>query len=168
MLFCFLLILFNKPYFLPICTDIESTYPLYQAIINLQFILCNITVPLSFKIRQIRITKLLTLSKAKLNVFSFASFLVMLLTLSMLLLLPWWLSSKESACQCRRHQFNPWVRKIPWRRKWQPTPVFLPGITPWTEEPSGRYSPRVRKRVAHNLATIQHHLGLAQETGNSF
>lgn len=78
LLFCFLLILFNKPYFLPICTDIESTYPLYQAIINLQFILCNITVPLSFKIRQIRITKLLTLSKAKLNVFSFASFLVML------------------------------------------------------------------------------------------
>ena len=28
--------------------------------------------------------------------------------------------------QCRRPGFNPWVRKIPWRRKWQPTPVFLP------------------------------------------
>ena len=28
------------------------------------------------------------------------------------------------------------VRKIPWRRKWQPTPVFLPGKIPWTEEPS--------------------------------
>ena len=44
--------------------------------------------------------------------------------------LPRWLKGKESACQCRRrrrHQFNPWVRKIPWRRKWQPTPVFLPG-----------------------------------------
>ena len=27
--------------------------------------------------------------------------------------LPWWLSGKESACQCRRHKFNPWVRKIP-------------------------------------------------------
>ena len=27
---------------------------------------------------------------------------------------------------CRRSRFNPWVRKIPWRRKWQPTPVFLP------------------------------------------
>ena len=43
--------------------------------------------------------------------------------------LPRW-HSKESACQCRkskRHGFNPWVRKIPWRRKWQPTPVFLPG-----------------------------------------
>ena len=41
-----------------------------------------------------------------------------------------WLSGKESACQCRRHQihrFDPWVGKIPWRRKWQPTPVFLPG-----------------------------------------
>ena len=40
--------------------------------------------------------------------------------------LPWWLSGKESACQSRRHGFNPWVRKIPGRRKWQPTPVFLP------------------------------------------
>ena len=32
--------------------------------------------------------------------------------------------------QCRRHRtlgFDPWVGKIPWRRKWQPTPVFLPG-----------------------------------------
>ena len=37
-------------------------------------------------------------------------------------------SGKESACQCRtcrRHEFNPWVRKIPWRRKWQPPPVFF-------------------------------------------
>ena len=44
--------------------------------------------------------------------------------------LPWWLSSKEPACQCRRCgrgcRFNPWVGKIPWRRKWQPPPVFLP------------------------------------------
>ena len=41
-----------------------------------------------------------------------------------------WHSGKESACQCRRHKrhsFNPWLRKIPWRRKGQPTPVFLPG-----------------------------------------
>ena len=41
--------------------------------------------------------------------------------------LPWWLSAKESACQCKRHGFNPWAEKIPWRRKWLPTPVFLPG-----------------------------------------
>ena len=39
-------------------------------------------------------------------------------------------SGKESTCQCRRWRrsgFSPWVGKIPWRRKWQPTPVFLPG-----------------------------------------
>ena len=41
--------------------------------------------------------------------------------------LPRWCSGKESACQRRRPGFNPWVGKIPWRRKWQPTPVFLPG-----------------------------------------
>ena len=41
--------------------------------------------------------------------------------------LPWWPSGQEPACQCRRHGFDPWVGKIPWRRKWQPTPVFLPG-----------------------------------------
>ena len=37
-------------------------------------------------------------------------------------------SGKESACQCRRHKrcrFDPWVRKIPWSRKWQPTSAFL-------------------------------------------
>ena len=34
---------------------------------------------------------------------------------------------KESTCQRRRHRFNPWFGKIPWRRKWQPTQVFLPG-----------------------------------------
>ena len=37
---------------------------------------------------------------------------------------------KEPDCQCRRpkkHRFDPWVRKISWSRKWQPTPVFLPG-----------------------------------------
>ena len=41
--------------------------------------------------------------------------------------LPWWLSDKEPTCQCRRCGFHSQVGKIPWRRKWQPTPVFLPG-----------------------------------------
>ena len=41
--------------------------------------------------------------------------------------LPRWLQGRESARQCRRCGFDPWVRKIPWRRKWQPTPVFFPG-----------------------------------------
>ena len=41
--------------------------------------------------------------------------------------LPQWLSGKEPAYQCKRCRFNPWVGKILWRRKWQHTPVFLPG-----------------------------------------
>ena len=36
----------------------------------------------------------------------------------------WWLIGKESACQCRRHRFDPWVSKIPWRRN---SLVFSPG-----------------------------------------
>ena len=36
-------------------------------------------------------------------------------------------SGKEPTYQCRRPEFDPWVRKTPWRRKWQLTPVFLPG-----------------------------------------
>ena len=40
--------------------------------------------------------------------------------------LPRWCGGKESACPSRRHGFDPWVRKFPWRRKWQPTSVFLP------------------------------------------
>ena len=39
------------------------------------------------------------------------------------------------AIQETRRRFDPWVGKIPWRRAWQPTPVFLPGE--WTEEPGG-------------------------------
>ena len=38
-----------------------------------------------------------------------------------------WCSGKESACQCRRPGFDPWAGKIPWKRKWHSTPVFLPG-----------------------------------------
>ena len=63
-----------------------------------------------------------------------------------------WLSGKESACQCRRHRFNPWVGKIPWRRKWQPTPVFLPGESPWTEEP-GMLQSMGSQRVGYNWVT---------------
>ena len=39
-----------------------------------------------------------------------------------------------------RHRFAPWVRKVPWRRDWQPMPVFLPGESPRTEEPGGLQS----------------------------
>ena len=46
-------------------------------------------------------------------------------------------------CQCGRHKrcrFDPWVGKIPWRRKWQPTPVFLPGKSNGQRSLAG-YSP---------------------------
>ena len=39
---------------------------------------------------------------------------------------PMWLSGKEFTCNVGGCEFNPWVGKIPWRRKWQPTLVFLP------------------------------------------
>ena len=64
--------------------------------------------------------------------------------------LPWWLSGRESTCQCRRHGFNPWVRKIPWRRKWQSTPVFLTGKS-HGQRNLVSYSPS-----GHNLVTNQH------------
>ena len=64
-------------------------------------------------------------------------------------------SGKESTCQCRRRKrcrFYPWVRKIPWRKKGQPTSVFLP------EKSDGQrslacYSPRGHKTVRHNWET---------------
>ena len=70
------------------------------------------------------------------------------------LVLRWWLIGKESACQCRRHGFNPWVETIPWRRQWQPTPVFLPGKSHGQRSLDG-YSPWVCKRVRHDLLTKQ-------------
>ena len=41
--------------------------------------------------------------------------------------LPWWLRWSRICLQCGKPGFDPWVGKIPWRREWQPTPVFLPG-----------------------------------------
>ena len=54
--------------------------------------------------------------------------------------------------RCGGWGFNPWVRKIPWSRKWQPTPVFLPGEFPWTEELGWLLSMGLQ-RVRHDWAT---------------
>ena len=61
-----------------------------------------------------------------------------------------WLGGKEPICQCRKHRkhgFDPWVGKVPWRRKWKSTPVSLPGrsheqrslagCSPWGHKESG-------------------------------
>ena len=68
--------------------------------------------------------------------------------------LPRWFSGKKSPCQCRRHRFDSWVRKSPWRRKWQPTPVFLPGES-YRQGNLAGYSLWGHKRVGHDLATKQ-------------
>ena len=62
---------------------------------------------------------------------------------------------KEPACQCRRlkrHQFDPWVGKISWKRKWQPTPVFLPGESHGQKILAG-YSPQGHKALDMTEAT---------------
>ena len=68
--------------------------------------------------------------------------------------LPWWFSGKEFTCQCRRSKFNPQVRKSPWRKKWQLTPVSLPGNSHGHRSMAG-YSSWGCKRFRHNLATKQ-------------
>ena len=66
----------------------------------------------------------------------------------------WGLSGKEPACQHRRCRLDPWVGKIPWRRKWQPTPVLLPGKSHGQRSLAG-CSPWGCKRARHVLATKQ-------------
>ena len=71
--------------------------------------------------------------------------------LSLFLGLLWWLSGKEPTSQFRRRGLDPWSRKTPGRRKWEPTPVFLPGKSHGQRSLLG-YSPWGRKRVGHDLA----------------
>ena len=68
--------------------------------------------------------------------------------------LPWWLSGKEPTCQFRKLEFNPWVGKIPWRSKWQATPVFLPGKSHGQRSLVGLQSTE-SQRVRHDLVTKQ-------------
>ena len=79
--------------------------------------------------------------------------------------LPWWCDGKESTCQGRRYRrcrFDPWVRKIPWRRKWQLAPVFLPEKNPMDREAwwatvcevarsRTRLSDRAQKGIEHGM-----------------
>ena len=67
-----------------------------------------------------------------------------------------WLIGKESACQRKRCGFDPWVRKIPWRRKWQPIPVFLPGKFDGQRSLAG-YSPQGHKK-SNTTAKLNTHM----------
>ena len=73
-------------------------------------------------------------------------------------------SDKESTCQCRRlrrHWFDPWVGNIPWRRKWQPIPVFQPEKFHGQRSLAG-YSPQGHKEsdMTERLSTAQHSTAL--------
>ena len=70
------------------------------------------------------------------------------------IVLPRWHSGKESTSQCRRCRFNPWVGKIPWKRKWQPVSVFLPAKSHGQRNLVG-YSSMGSQRVGHDLVTEQ-------------
>ena len=68
--------------------------------------------------------------------------------------LPWWLSGKESACQCRRPGFDPWVGKIPWRRKCNPLQYSCLG------NPKNRGACRA---IVHGVARVRHNLLTKQQ-----
>ena len=91
-------------------------------------------------------------------------------------IIPWWLSwsktttTKNPACQCRRWKrpgFDPWVRKNPWRRAWQPTPVFLPrkfhgqrslaDYSPWAHEELDMTEHTYMHTHTHTLAHTHTH-----------
>ena len=65
-------------------------------------------------------------------------------------------SGKEPTCQCRRCKrggFDPWVRKIPWRKKWHTTPIFLPRVSHGKRSLVG-YSLWGHKRVRHDWSNL--------------
>ena len=83
--------------------------------------------------------------------------------------LPQRLSGKESTCQRRRPGFDPWVRKIPWRRKWQPTPVFLPGKSHGQRSLAG-YSPwgcKGSDTTERRHSSLQNHLLLFRQQNDT-
>ena len=80
-------------------------------------------------------------------------------------------SDKEPACQfkiCEKHRFYPWVEKIPWRRKWQPIPVILPGeshgqrsltgYSPWGCKESGMTEQLSLTQSVYSLSKEWRHL----------
>ena len=85
---------------------------------------------------------------------------------------------KESSCPWKRCGFHPWVRKFPWRRKWLPTPEFLPGNSrgerslagyrPWGHKTVGGSNPglphcrKILYQLSHRGSTEIIHIGLKQ------
>ena len=75
-------------------------------------------------------------------------------------------SSKEGACRCRRLKrcrFGLWGRKIPWRRPWQPTPVFLPGESHGQRNLEDDVESMGLQRVGHEWAHTHMHTHFRKE-----
>ena len=80
--------------------------------------------------------------------------------------LPCWLRQYRIHLQCRRPRFNSWVGKIPWRREWLPTPVFLPGESHGQRSLEGcslwglkelNMTERLTQNVSHSIKTQKSH-----------
>ena len=97
---------------------------------------------------------------------NFLAYYFFLLVIPIILVFPGGTCGKEPTCQYRRHkrhEFDPWVGKIPWRRAWQPTPVFLPRESLWTEEPGGLQFMGLQ-RIGHDRAVDAHTVYLPGES----
>ena len=84
--------------------------------------------------------------------------------------LPGSASGKEPGCQCRRHKrcrVNPWVGKIPWRRAWPPTPVFLRGESHGQNRLAG-YSPWGHKESDTTVGTSSSRSRMVNKTNKAF
>ena len=79
--------------------------------------------------------------------------------------LPWWLSGKDLPANVGDAGSTHWVEKISWRKKWQPTPVFLPGKSHRQRSLAG-YSPWGHRRVGHDLVTKQQECNLVRPHRN--
>ena len=78
--------------------------------------------------------------------------------------LPGGANSKESTCQCKKlkkHVLDPLVGKMPWNKKWQPTPVFLPGES-HGQKSLVSYSPWGRKELDTSEVLSTEHIYITQ------
>ena len=111
-----------------------------------------------------------SMSKNVLPMFSFKShgfwsYRIFMSLIHFEFIFPWWLRWWSVCLHCQRPGFNPWVGKISWRRKWQPTPVFLP------EKSHGRrslvgFSPRGHKE-SNRTRRLHFHFHGVRKCSNS-
>ena len=79
--------------------------------------------------------------------------------------LPWWLRRQRICLQCRRPEFDPWVRKIPLEKDMSTHSSILAWKMPWTKEP-GRLQSMVSQRVRHDWATNTFFLPMGSSAWN--